>query len=155
MKKEITGYSDYFVTDEGIVISSKYGKRRVLKQRVNSKGYLCVNLSNNGKITTRAVHRLVAEAFLENTQSLPMINHKDGNKFNNHIDNLEWCTALHNSREAVRLGLIKGKKLLSHEEADKIKDMYLKSNMSQRKFSSRFSISRFTLSRILKDMYYH
>lgn len=59
--------------------------------------YLTVGLNKNGKHKTYLVHRLVASAFLENPLNLPYINHKDENKFNNNVENLEWCTASYNT----------------------------------------------------------
>ena len=153
MEKVINGHPDYTITDAGSVVSFKYGKKRTLKQRVNRKGYLCVNLSEGGVLVTCAVHRLVAEAFVDNPQGFPMINHKDGDKNNNNASNLEWCTALHNTREAVRLGLLKNAKKFSQEEANDLKLKYLASNMSQVEFCRMFGLSKFTLNRILKNKY--
>lgn len=64
--------------------------------RVNHSGYHDVNLSKNGASRKRLVHRLVAEAFIPNTNGLPEINHKDENKLNNSVDNLEWCSHVYN-----------------------------------------------------------
>lgn len=68
-----------------------------LSQKVNKHGYAEVNLWRNNTGTTRAVHRLVAEAFMPNPNYYPQVNHKDENKLNNNADNLEWCTAKYNS----------------------------------------------------------
>lgn len=62
----------------------------------DKKGYLQVGLSKNNKQTMRRVHRLVAEAFIPNPNEYPMINHKDENKTNNNVNNLEWCDARYN-----------------------------------------------------------
>ena len=89
------GYPKYEISESGIVISlqGKYGiKRRVLKQRVDKQGYLLVHLSEGGKNSWKSVHRLVASAFIPNPNKLPQVNHKDENKQNNHVSNLEWCT---------------------------------------------------------------
>ena len=69
------------------------------------RGYLRVNLSLNNQIKDRYVHQLVAEAWLPNPHCLPMINHKDGNKRNNAVSNLERCTAQHNIRHSLEYGL--------------------------------------------------
>lgn len=69
---------------------------------VNSKGY--ENVSINGKL--HKVHRLVAEAFIPNPQGLPQVNHKDGNKLNNEVSNLEWATASQNTKHAYEMGLM-------------------------------------------------
>ena len=66
-------------------------------------GYLRVSLSFKGKKYQRSVHRLVADAFMSNPNNLPQINHKDENKKNNVVDNLEWCTAKYNSNYGTRI----------------------------------------------------
>ncbi len=73
---------------------------------IDKKGYYNVCLFKNGK-HNKKVHRLVAEAFLENNNNYPCINHIDGNKLNNNVENLEWCTYSHNTKESYRLGLQK------------------------------------------------
>lgn len=68
-------------------------------------GYICVGLWEGGKCKQRMLHRLVAEAFLPNLNNLPFVNHIDGNKRNNIVSNLEWCTAKENAQHAIRTGL--------------------------------------------------
>lgn len=73
-------------------------KGKVLIQYERGKtGYMCVRLSKNNEITNYNVHRLVAEAFIPNPLNLPCVNHKDEDKTNNHVDNLEWCTYQYNN----------------------------------------------------------
>ena len=71
-------------------------KGKVIKQ-FNNRGYRYVPLSKNGKPTNVSVHRLVAEAFLPNSEKLTHVNHKDENKKNNRLENLEWCTPKYNT----------------------------------------------------------
>ena len=73
----------------------------------NGHGYKQVQIMRNNKRYTRYVHRLVAECYLNNPENLPEINHKDGNKANNAVDNLEWCNRSQNQRHAYKTGLIK------------------------------------------------
>lgn len=83
-------------------------KGKVLSQRTNKKGYMCIDIvRNDGKRCYYGVHRLVALTFLQNPLNKPQVNHIDGNKVNNHIDNLEWCTNSENEKHAFRMGLNK------------------------------------------------
>ena len=84
-------------------------KGRILKQTLNNHGYPCVTIKYlDGHQKVVATHRLVALAFLPNPDNKPQINHIDGNKQNNNISNLEWCTASENLKHAFRTGLNKG-----------------------------------------------
>lgn len=82
-------YDDYAVSKIGVVLS-KTGKP--LAQHDNGRGYLIVSLQINGKRTSKAVHRLVAEAWIPNPLNLKEVNHIDCNRVNNVIENLEWCS---------------------------------------------------------------
>ena len=98
--KTIKGFERYSVSNQGRVINSETGK--VLSQRKASNGYLRVNLRKGNikyeKPHVTSVHRLVAEAFLERIPGKDYVNHKDLNKENNNVKNLEWCTAKENSQ---------------------------------------------------------
>lgn len=95
--KNIEGYEGlYQVSNYGRIKSFKRGKERILKPQKNNWDYLQVYLNKNGKQVWKKVHRLVAEAFLENPNNYDQVNHKDENKQNNCVDNLEWCNAKHN-----------------------------------------------------------
>lgn len=97
---------------EKIRFFGKYSKNKrvypekILKVTYNKKkdGYYIVTLSKNGIPKSYTVHRLVLKAFSENIDNLPYINHIDGNKRNNNLCNLEWCTASYNSKHAFILG---------------------------------------------------
>ena len=71
---------------------------KILKPYAGGDGYLQLNLSKDGKVEKPLVHRLVATAFLENSEGYKEINHKDENKQNNCVDNLEWCSRSYNNR---------------------------------------------------------
>lgn len=107
MKEEwntINDFPNYEVSNTGIVRNRKTG--RILKPYSNRGGYLVVILMNSkGERKCLLVHRLVAKAFIPNPNAFPQINHKDGNKHNNFVDNLEWCTARTNIQHACKMGL--------------------------------------------------
>ena len=106
MKKEywkpVVGYEGHYqVSNFGRVKSIKFGKEIILKQHIR-RGYYSVVLSKNGILKRYSVHRLVAEAFIDNTDNLPQVNHKDENKLNNSVDNLEWCDSEYNNNYGTR-----------------------------------------------------
>ena len=99
---------EYEVSNLGRVRSMKRYQGmvgRIMPQTIQRKGYYAVTFWMNNKAYCRKVHRLVIEAFTPNPDSLPCINHIDGNKLNNHVSNLEWCTYQANMQHAVRTGL--------------------------------------------------
>ena len=107
--KPVVGFEElYYVTSCGEVfskdreITTKNGKTlhlkgKKIKQFKNPNGCYCVGLHRDGKMLTKTVHRIVAEAFLPNPLGLPQINHKDEGRTNNHVENLEWCSAKYNT----------------------------------------------------------
>lgn len=76
-------------------------KQRECKHFIGSHGYYAVNINYRALL----VHRIIAETFLPNPNNYPCVNHKDGNKLNNSVDNLEWCTIQYNNQQAVYQGL--------------------------------------------------
>jgi hypothetical protein len=97
----------YQVSNIGEVRYAKTGRK--ISQHINEHGYCVVGLYNKEKVRTdhRKVHRLVAEAFLPNSEGKRTVNHLDGNKQNNSVDNLEWATHSENASHAVKNGLRK------------------------------------------------
>lgn len=106
--KEIQIASNYAVDVDGKIYNRKTGK--ALAQRLNRDGYSVVELWKNNKKTVYTVHRFVAKAFIENPENKPCVNHIDGNKANNKVENLEWVTYSENSIHALKTGLQKVRK---------------------------------------------
>ena len=109
--RDIRGYEGlYQVSNLGNVKSFnnriKHKNPMILKQTIDRKnGYLTVSLSRNGKKKIYRVHKLVASIFIDNSNNYPVINHKDGKKLNNCVDNLEWCTYKQNIIHSWENGL--------------------------------------------------
>lgn len=103
--QRIEGYPNYLITTEGHIYSDRTGVRSLLKPRIDNHGYLRVGLYNEQGRASKLVHRLVAEAFIPNPKSHPLVNHLDGNKRNPRVGNLEWATHQGNSVHAVEEGL--------------------------------------------------
>ena len=127
MWKSIPGTDNlYYANEEGEIMSSPrmrsyishkavegeyLRKGRILKQPVNSYGYPCVTIKLlDGSQKTIAVHKLIAITFITNPENKPQINHIDGNKLNNTVSNLEWCSVKENINHAYKTGLNKAGK---------------------------------------------
>ena len=94
-------FDGYAVTSDGKVYSKKTNK--FIKPSIGSKGYFQVCLTVDGKKRTVKVHRIVAETFIPNPAGKPQVNHIDGNKRNNCVENLEWCTNSENQIHSYRV----------------------------------------------------
>ena len=99
--KEIPGYQGYYASASGSVYSSKVG--RLLKPRVNYEGYITCVANLNGAKHTLQIHRAVALAWLPNLEGKPQVHHKDEDKTNNSVENLEWVTRLVNMRAGTQI----------------------------------------------------
>lgn len=106
--KDIEGYEGlYQISSLGNIKSLNYNRQKeskLLKKYINPyNNYTQIRLNKKGVGKTFRVHKLVAKAFIPNPENKPQINHKDGNKSNNKIDNLEWCTQSENLKHASRI----------------------------------------------------
>jgi hypothetical protein len=106
--KQFQDYTDYYISSCGDVYSCNI--KTCLKQFIaDDKSYPIVRISKNGEQKTFAVHRLVAVAHIPNPNNFRDVNHKDGNKLHNHVDNLEWTPHSENMLHSRRVLLNKGK----------------------------------------------
>lgn len=118
MEKQLEQFDNkYSVTDTGVVYSLK-GRKKELVGKVNRSGYREVLLNHKGNRKYLSVHRLVATLFIENDRNVKTVNHKDGNKLNNSVNNLEWVTYQENLKHARDTGLLNTK--ITKEIAEKI-----------------------------------
>ena len=120
--------------------------------------YVSLGSKNNCKLFK--IHRCVAETFISNPNNYPVINHKDGNKSNNHISNLEWCTIKENNIHAYKTGLrkvLKGEDIycskLKQKEVDFIRENYKEGDsiFGCRKLAKMFNVSHTTISDIINN----
>lgn len=98
MRYQINGYDNYFIDEQGKVFN--IATNRYLKGSIGENGYLYYRLSKNNKKKMYYAHRLVAEYFIDNPNKYEVVNHIDGNKLNNNIDNLEWVSYSENTKHA-------------------------------------------------------
>ena len=145
--KDIEGYEGrYMVSDQGQVWS--YRKKDFLRP-IERAGYPYVILTKNGKQAGFSIHRLVAQAFIPNPNNLPIVNHKDENKQNNNVDNLEWCDYQHNNTYGNRIDKVKQK--ISHKTYQYDLDGNLIAVWpSQREASRQLNISSGNINQVIK-----
>lgn len=98
-------FLNYYVYPNGQIFSIK--SKKFIKQHNDGNGYLIVKLRQNNQSINFKVHRLVAMIYLDNSNNLPQVNHKDGFKLNNHWTNLEWISGSDNMKHAYDKGLMK------------------------------------------------
>lgn len=109
MLKQIKDFPNYFISTDGEVYSKAVfsgnpnGVLRKLKLGTNNRGYLMCVLCKNSKMFPKKIHRLVAETFIPNPDNKPEVNHKNGNKFDNNVSNLEWTTRSDNLKHCYRI----------------------------------------------------
>lgn len=165
-KIEIQGYEGlYSVTSDGKVWGHK--RKKFLTACPNSRGYFVVTLHGHGK-TTKSVHRLVAENFLPQIEGKDQVNHINGNKANNSVDNLEWCNSSENhfhavqtlgrkhtdtQRQAARRNGISCRRI-EMDDARQIRHDYVTGEFTQRMLGDRYGISRDAVGLILRNKTY-
>ena len=105
MWKEAYGFDNYLCNEQGQIYSLI--SKKIMKTHNDKDGYQCLRMTvEKGKAVTVKAHRLIAQTFLPNPENKPFVNHKNGNKKDNAISNLEWCTVKENNNHARQTGLI-------------------------------------------------
>lgn len=134
--------------------STRTRRGRSLKQKINDGGYHCVHLRNKAgeKESWPPVHKLVAEAFIQNEENKPTVNHKNGNKLDNSVSNLEWATQKEQTLHAFSNNLmrVRGNTLYNEDFKLSVQEYHRNKNISLKKLAKVFNISERTTSRIVK-----
>lgn len=146
--KPIEGFPGYYVSDRGRVFG-KSGK--ILSHEIMKKGYHRVGVFKGGKIHHKMVHRLVAEAFIENPNNCPQVNHIDGNKDNNTVDNLEWCTNQYNIKHSIQIGL---RNCPTYKEREELREDY-KNGATVKEISKKYGVKERNVNYYTKGIRKH
>lgn len=161
--KNIEGYEGFYqVSNKGRVKSLKWAGGKIMKLSEIRGGYLGTSLYNHRLQAVRA-HQLVAEAFIPNPENKPCVNHKDGNKKNNCVENLEWATYSENTLHAHKNNLIRRRKgtevynaKLTDEQVRYIRENYIPydKNFGGTAFAKKFNVCAETIYLVLKNLHY-
>jgi hypothetical protein len=162
--KDVVGYEGYYqVSNLGHVKSIAVGHQRkgirVMRPGSSGSGYYHIRLYNKVSVKDVLVHRIVATTWIDNPNNFKFVNHKDGNKLNNIVSNLEWCSRAENSRHAIRMGLqpaIPPDKLVTKEKLEVAFQMRREGH-SQQSIGNALGVGQSVVSRMLslKRRYAH
>ncbi len=144
--KSIENQPSYEISEKGDVRNTNTG--HILKQRIGTKGYYVTKTSKNKKDIHFKIHRELAIAFIPNPENKRCVNHIDGNKLNNSLDNLEWCTHLENNKHAVETGLHSFHNFLTDDMINEAKSKVIPGNkeLGYTSFAKLFNVSRQALT---------
>jgi len=159
---KVQNFDNYLISKDGRLITLNYratGKKKELFPKENEDGYLKYRLNKNKKRYQMFLHRLIAINFIPNPNNLPCINHIDGNKKNNSISNLEWCTHGDNMRHYwnkfyvpfTNGGINNAHSKLTEEQVREIKDI---KNKSTSEIARMYGVSWNTIDRVIKNLTY-
>lgn len=151
--KDIIGFENYAVDEYGNVYSKK--KNLALKPLNNGNGYLKVNLYKDAKLTQQYIHRLVAEAFIDNPNNYKYVDHIDRNKTNNKVENLRWVSAKENTDNLAgkpRYSVSKeGQGRHDSLTIQNIREDY-KAGATVMELARQYNIPRQSISRFIKEL---
>jgi hypothetical protein len=152
----------YYVSNTGRVWSMKIKTSSggvILKPAISKGGYCYVYLYKNGNAKMFNVHRLVATHFINNDDNKKCINHKDGNKLNNSVTNLEWCTHSENTKHAYnnnlntrQIGELNGKSKLLELDVALIRELYGDNEFTQKELAEIFKVKQPAISKIILNL---
>ena len=151
--KQIIGFENYSISEDGKVFNNKTG--RELKAFDGNRGYKTIYLRKDGKNHGHLLHRLLAIHFITNPENKGFVNHKDGNKHNNDLSNLEWVTQAENNKHAFDIGLKShvGEKhnqsILTEEQVLEIRWLY-EIGVKPSEMFSAYGVSRETIWSIIQ-----
>jgi hypothetical protein len=144
-----TKYKNIYIDGTDIYKRMKNGKYHKLSAWVDNVGYFQVSFTIDGKKKYIRVHRLIAETLIPNPKKLPQVNHIDGNKLNNNLNNLEWCSNSYNTQEAYNNGLYPKKRCCPVKAINKATKQEL-IFPSIRSCAEKLGLNRKTITAILK-----
>jgi hypothetical protein len=157
IKKQITNYPSYEIYSNGRVFSNKSNKFLVTSR--GTYGYEIITLYGKNKQKTFRVHRLVGLAFLPKVKNKSEINHKDGNKLNNDVENLEWTSRSENVKHAydtnLKKGMIQeknGRAKLTIKKANKIREDYMSKKYTQTYLAKKYKLSQPLVGRVINNL---
>ena len=146
--KDVKGYEGYYeISNLGRVRSTSYKGKRILKPAITKNGYLNVVFCINQKKEHKLIHRLVAETFIPNINNYSTVNHKDENKLNNCVENLEWLSVEDNNRYS-------NSKMLTKEQVLQI-PLLIEKGYTQLEIANHFNISRRAIQFILNGEHWN
>jgi DNA-directed RNA polymerase specialized sigma subunit len=154
--KDVKSYEGiYQISNFGNIKSLEYKKGKTLKVNKNSRGYFCVGLYKNGIQKTLGIHRLIAVAFILNPENKKTVNHKNGIKADNRLENLEWVSYSENIQHAYNMGLNNNSgeehrlSKLTEKEVLQIRDLCKYKRFTQKEIGIIYNCHNSTISRIV------